>query len=35
MVLKLAADHAGSVTQQLPGLDAGSERLVQKTRERP
>ena len=35
VVLKLAADHAGSVAQQLPGLDAGSERLVQKTREQP
>lgn len=31
VVLKLAAAHAGSVAQQLPGLDAGSQRLIERT----
>ena len=33
MVLELAANHTGSVPQQLPGLGAGTDRLTKKTRE--
>ena len=35
IVLKLAADHAGSIPQQLPGMGAGSDRLVERTKEQP
>ena len=35
MVLELAANHAGSVPQQLPGLGAGTDRLTRNTREHP
>ena len=33
MVLELAANHTGSVPQQLPGVGAGTDRLTKKTRE--
>lgn len=33
LVLDLAARHRGAVAQQLPGFDAGADRLVTRTRE--
>ena len=33
LVLQLAADHGGAVPQQLPGLDAGSGRLIARTKD--